>query len=197
MSDPILDYLAFIRPNHNWDENERQFLIKCLSVVRLNKKHIWQHAHQPMNAIAYVYQGLIQVHYDDNDGISHILDFADKGHYAVDYWAFIQQQNSNYQFTALEDSILICVHYDDYIQLKQRFIWFNLHHLQVMELIFLHYLDKNRQFLSDDASERYQAFLQKFPNLKNRVSIGQIASFLGIQRQSLTRIRKQLLKNDT
>ena len=47
-------------------------------------------------------------------------------------------------------------------------------------------------FLFDNAETRYLDFVKENPNLLNRVSLSYLASFLGIERQSLTRIRKKL-----
>jgi ABC-type amino acid transport substrate-binding protein len=47
-------------------------------------------------------------------------------------------------------------------------------------------------FLFDNAETRYLDFIKENPNLFNRVSLSYLASYLGIERQSLTRIRKKL-----
>jgi CRP-like cAMP-binding protein len=43
-----------------------------------------------------------------------------------------------------------------------------------------------------DATERYRTFLKKFPNLANRVPLQYVASYLGITKHSLSRIRKNI-----
>jgi DNA-binding MurR/RpiR family transcriptional regulator len=47
-------------------------------------------------------------------------------------------------------------------------------------------------FLFDNAETRYLDFIEENPDLFNRVSLSYLASYLGIERQSLTRIRKKL-----
>ena len=54
------------------------------------------------------------------------------------------------------------------------------------------YNDRIEGFLFNTAEERYLKFLQEQPSLMNRVSLTHLSSFLGIERQSLSRIRKRI-----
>jgi len=46
--------------------------------------------------------------------------------------------------------------------------------------------------MSEDAKERYLSFLEKFPNLANRIPLSYLASYLGITQSSLSRIRRNI-----
>jgi hypothetical protein len=48
------------------------------------------------------------------------------------------------------------------------------------------------QFLN--AEERYNKFIKEYPELFNRISLTHLASFLGMKRPSLSRIRKKMAK---
>ncbi len=49
-------------------------------------------------------------------------------------------------------------------------------------------------FIFQTAEERYIDFIHHYPGLFNRVSISHLCSYLGIERQSLTRIRQKLAR---
>ena len=53
-------------------------------------------------------------------------------------------------------------------------------------------MDRVRDFQILSAKERYLKFIKETPNLALNVSIENIASFLGMEPQSLSRIRKQI-----
>ena len=55
--------------------------------------------------------------------------------------------------------------------------------------------DRVESFLFNTAEERYLKFISENPDLIQRVSLTHLASFLGIERQSLSRIRSKLAKN--
>ncbi len=58
---------------------------------------------------------------------------------------------------------------------------------------FLRLQDIHISRLNLSAKERYEHFINKYPDISNRVNLGYIASFLGITQQSLSRIRAESL----
>jgi CRP-like cAMP-binding protein len=57
------------------------------------------------------------------------------------------------------------------------------------ELVEMHERLSSLQFMT--ASERYAAFLEKYPSLLQRVPLGVISSYLGITQETLSRIRSK------
>ncbi len=55
-------------------------------------------------------------------------------------------------------------------------------------------MEEKNILLGIPAKQRYLYFLSKHPDLAHKVPLKDIASYLGIKRQSLSRIRKQLLE---
>lgn len=53
-------------------------------------------------------------------------------------------------------------------------------------------VNKISPMMAEDATERYLSFLEKFPNLANRIPLSYLASYLGITQSSLSRIRKNI-----
>ena len=53
-------------------------------------------------------------------------------------------------------------------------------------------LERISPLVSQNDATRYQDFLQKFPQLANRVPLGHLASYLGMTQSSLSRIRKNI-----
>jgi CRP-like cAMP-binding protein len=49
-------------------------------------------------------------------------------------------------------------------------------------------------FIFQTAEERYLDFMKQHPALFNRISLSHLCSYLGIERQSLTRIRQKLAR---
>jgi CRP-like cAMP-binding protein len=57
-------------------------------------------------------------------------------------------------------------------------------------------IDRISSSLSKPAAERYQEFINKYPDMEQRIPNHQIASFLGITAQSLSRIRSQRMQKN-
>jgi hypothetical protein len=62
----------------------------------------------------------------------------------------------------------------------------------VTEEVLVQQQTRVESFLFEKAEERYLNFIKRSPNLFNRISLTYLASYLGIERQSLSRIRKKL-----
>ena len=65
----------------------------------------------------------------------------------------------------------------------------------VQKIVTKHHSEKisrRSELISQDGTERYLDFIQKFPTLVNRVPLSYIASYLGITQSSLSRIRKNI-----
>ncbi len=48
--------------------------------------------------------------------------------------------------------------------------------------------------LSQNAEQRYINFVEQYPELFKRISVSHLCSYLGVERQTLTRIRKKILE---
>ena len=60
----------------------------------------------------------------------------------------------------------------------------------IMQQALLDKIEIRNSYLGENAATRYQKFLMRQPEIALRVSLGDIASYLGITQQSLSRIRK-------
>jgi CRP/FNR family transcriptional regulator, anaerobic regulatory protein len=61
---------------------------------------------------------------------------------------------------------------------------------QIMQQRLLDKIDTRNAYLGNDAAARYQLFLMREPDIALRVALADVASYLGITPQSLSRIRK-------
>jgi len=63
------------------------------------------------------------------------------------------------------------------------------------EYQYIKRLRREMDLLSRTAEERYAGLLQRAPKLVSNISVKHLSSYLGIQPESLSRIRKQLMGN--
>ena len=65
---------------------------------------------------------------------------------------------------------------------------------KIFEPVYFGLLDKLRSTSTLTAKERYLWFLNKYPDVVDKVSLAEVANYLGIAPQSLSRIRAELIK---
>ena len=118
------------------------------------------------------------------------LDFAFDQQFCADYMSLLSKEQTPLQVVVLENSDMLRMTASSFEKLTQKTVG------SVIRLIAaeLSFIDKQQQqiaLLTQSAKERYDALLDRFPGLQNRIAQNHIASYLGITPQSLSRIRRQ------
>ena len=193
MKNAITTYLnSFQAICPNATIEELKYLESGLSVIELKPKHFFIHANTMQKEIGFVYSGLLRAFYIDNNGDEISVNFFRENRYATHYSAFITQTPSKYYFQCLEPTVLVTISYKHIQEGYERFPIFERYGRLVAEAVLKIQQKRIEGFLFDNAETRYLDFIKENPDLFNRVSLSYLASYLGIERQSLTRIRKKL-----
>lgn len=173
-------------------EAELTYLKSGLTVRGLKAKHFFIHANTIQKEIGFIYSGLIRAFYIDQNGNEISVNFIRENRYVTHYSAFITQTPAKYHFQCIEPTILVSISYQHIQEGYIKFPIFERYGRLVAEEVLKMQQKRIESFLFENAVTRYLEFVQENPDLFNRVSLSHLASFLGIERQSLTRIRKKL-----
>lgn len=154
------------------------------------KKH--QFLIQEGNAVLHefwILKGLLKTYIVDSDGKEHILHFAPEQHWTSDYFAFQYQQPAQLFVECIEDSSFLC------LQLADREHICN--HVPAMANFFR--IKSNRGYialqqrilalLTETAEQRYNNLISKYPSLIQRVPKKLLAAYLGVSRETLSRLK--------
>ena len=143
---------------------------------------------------AYLVKGCVKRYYIDPNGDEVILQFAVEDWWISDMVSFTEQVPSQLYIETLEETELLQITYPDkellFSQIPKLERAFRLLVQRAYSVL------ENRFFtgLTASAEERYLSFIKKYPVLLQRVPQYQIASFLGITPEALSRIRASLLR---
>ncbi|WP_236025434.1 Crp/Fnr family transcriptional regulator [Flavobacterium geliluteum] len=138
----------------------------------------------------FVVEGMMKLIFDDESGKEHILSFAMENWWETDYLAFHKRTQATMSLKCLEDTTVICLSFEDYHNLCAA--------VSKMEHFFLnkatsgHLASQQRilSLLASTAQERYFKLIHNYPSLTKRVSKSQLASYLGLSRETLSRLYK-------
>jgi CRP-like cAMP-binding protein len=173
-------------------KDELEYLQSGLTVIELKSKHFYIHANTIQKEIGFVFSGLIRAFYIDNNGNEISVNFISEGKYATHYSALITQTPCKYYFQCIEPSIIVIIPYKHIQEGYNKFPNLERYGRLVAEEVLKVQQRRIESFLFDNAETRYLDFVKENPDLFNRVSLSYLASFLGIERQSLSRIRNKL-----
>ena len=139
----------------------------------------------------YVVQGALQAFVIDLAGNNHTIQFAIEDWWITDVNSYIYRKPASMYITALEDSTLLQLDFAAEQQLKQanhRFeTLFRLH----AERAAAYHQRRLISSLTRTAQERYEEFVATYPLVMQRLPQYVIASYLGMTKGFLSRIRKQ------
>lgn len=178
----------------NVSHSALNYLKSGLRVVELQPKHFFIHANVIQQEIGFVFQGLIRAFYIDNQGNEITVNFVQENRYATHYTAFITRTPGKYYFQCIEPTILVNLSYDHIQTGYDKFPDIERYGRLIAEEVLKFQQKRIESFLFDTAEQRYLDFIKENPDLFNRVSLSHLSSFLGMERQTLTRIRQKLAK---
>jgi|SRR5450432_480370 len=140
--------------------------------------------------IAFIDSGLM-MHYSLYDGIEIPCNFSLEGEWMGSLKSFNSGAPTEVAIKALEDTWIRKISAEDTQQLflsSPRWLLFKNH---LVQQVFFNITQHNADLAMLDAKSRYYKFMREKPGLFNRVPQYNIAAYLGIKPQSLSRIRKE------
>lgn len=174
---------------------ELDYLLTGLTVSELKPKHFYIHANTIQKEVGFVFSGLLRAFYIDNSGNEISVNFIRENLYATHYSAFITQTPGKYYFQCLEPTIIVNLTYKHIQDSYNNFPNLERYGRLIAEQVLTIQQRRIESFLFDNAETRYLDFIKENRDLFNRVSLSYLSSYLGMERQSLTRIRKKLVHN--
>lgn len=181
-----------IRKITDFSEDECSMFIPYLNHKRLKKGEYLLEAGERVKEIAFVEKGVLRIFYFSKKGKEINNHFFLENDYAVPYLDFLKNRPSRYYIQALEDSELLTFSAASlqkaYDQSKN---WERFGRI-IAESAYAVATNRFESFLFLSARERYLQMLKDYPKFIQRIPLYHLASYLGIERESLSRIRKEI-----
>jgi CRP-like cAMP-binding protein len=142
----------------------------------------------------FVAKGCLRNYRVGEDGVEHILRFAIENWWASDSESYHNGTPSKNNIDALEDSELLLIEKEEFNNLVNNIPNFR----DFRDRLKTRSIDANQNRImsniSDTTEEKYSNFIKSYPDIFNRVPLHMIASYLGVSRETLSRIRNQYAK---
>lgn len=165
---------------------------KSLEVVRFKKKDFVFKEQELQNAIYFVIKGLVRSYYVNSKGDEKNAWFIQESEFITDYPSFLEDKTSNYSFQCLENCVMVKLPKAAIMQAYRDFPSIDKYGRLIAEEIIKMMQRRIESLLFLTAQQRYAYVLQQEKNLVNRISVTALSSYLGIERQTLTRLRKSI-----
>jgi CRP-like cAMP-binding protein len=187
-------------------ENFKKYLTDCFSITptewdilkqylkeeTIKKGDYFLNYNKISRKFGWINEGVFRYVYIAENGIEYTKYFVSETQFLSASESFNAQTPSTDAIEALTDATIYTLSYDNYFKLFDLMPnWGKL----VLALTNNCYGQKAKELspmVVWDAKTRYEYFVRSQPKLMQRVSLGQIASYLGMTQQSLSRLRKEL-----
>lgn len=169
---------------------EKEELLGRLTEQRVKRR---QFILQPTDGCKYytfVISGCFKMYGVDHNGAEHNIQFAAENEWIADISSFHSGTASQLYIEAIEPSVILQIDKTNLVYLYHHYPKFDRIFRVIIEEKFIELQNRVLQNISSTADERYESFLRQYPSLANRLPNTQIASYIGITPEFLSKIRR-------
>ena len=141
---------------------------------------------------SFVEKGMLRMFTVDEKGNEPILQFSSEGWWVADLYSFLTDEPSNYNIEALEDCELLLITKESWDILLEKIPAFERYFRILIQNSLIATQRRLMSSISETAEEKYIKLTNNFPGCIQRVPQHMIASYLGITRETLSRVRSQM-----
>jgi CRP-like cAMP-binding protein len=176
-----------------FSDDEIDLFINHMELKVLKKKEHHLMAGEVCNYSAYVKKGCLRRYIIDEHSKEIIVNFALEDYWVGDLESLISRKPSIYYFQALEESELLMLSYKNYCYLYNSLPKYKNFHDEKVKRNHYATIKKLSAAKSASPEEKYITLMQEQPQLFQRIPLHYIAAYLGIEPESLSRLRKRMV----
>ncbi|MEZ4772484.1 MAG: Crp/Fnr family transcriptional regulator [Bacteroidia bacterium] len=183
--------LAFVSKFPQFSDEEVKLIVENLVVEEYKKGTILLKEGEVSTQCYFILKGCIRQYFQMEDDEKTTAFFTEE-QAVVSFASYSAQIPANHYFACVEDCTVIVGDFEKEKEMYQKFPQLQALTRTMMEQDFGRTQENFATFITSSPEERYRHLLEKRPELLHRVPLHQIASYLGITPESLSRIRKRL-----
>lgn len=169
-------------------DTEFEYVLSHFTERRFTKHQFVVQNGQPVKFDYFILSGCLKSYHSDKDGKIHIIQFGMQDWWITDYQAYYNQAIASIDIDCIEDSEVLCLSYENREKLCAE--------LHKMEHFFRKKTNTRNvalqqrilSLMCNNAKERYDRLLEQYPQLFQKVPKHLIASYLGVTRETLSRL---------
>ena len=184
--------IEHLRQKINLTENEASIIVsKLKSRTYLKGQYIVQEG-DVCKYQTFVLSGKVRTFYLDENGNEHIIAFGIENWWIGDICSFTTQTSAEFNTHCLENTTVLQITYKDMQELYDLVPQLDRYFRLIIQKAYGNMSKRIVRNHSMSAKERYTVFVETYPEIVNRVPQYMVASYLGITKEFLSKIRKEL-----
>lgn len=187
---PLLDYINRVV---TLTEEEELKLSSLISSRKLLKGQYFLQQGDVCKFSGFVVSGCTKTFYVDEEGQEHVIMFSIEDWWTSDMGSYISQNPADFNVQCLENTELIQFSYESQQEMMQEIPKLERFFRIIIERAFVASQKRIVRNMSMSAKDRYLFFRSEYPKIEQRIPQYLIASYLGITKEFLSKIKSQLI----
>ena len=192
MREPLITYIKKYSPTP-LTETEIEVIKEVFVPRKLRKRQYFLQEGEVCKYVAFVVKGAMRQYSVDDKGMEHIIRLFIENWWTGDRESWVRQSPSGYSIDAWEDSTLLQMTLADYRSRLHNIPAIN-EMTKKMDENYAIAIQKRVSSISLSAEERYAELIKIHPEFLQRFPQHIIASYLGITKETLSRVRRNALR---
>ena len=185
---PVIDFFKNYLPLNG---EEKKLLESRMTQRQIKRKQMILQEGFVCKHYTIVEKGCFKMYGIDEKSNEHNISFASENDWIADLGSFYSEKPSKLFIEALEPSVILQIEKQDLLFLFMNVPKFDRNFRVIIEEKFIELQNRLLQNFSSSAQQRYLDFLEQYPKLALRLPNTQIASYLGITPEFLSKIRSE------
>jgi CRP-like cAMP-binding protein len=185
--DKLVEWLL----KNNVSQNFIDAHIKDFMVRKYKKGTLILSVGERQTRVGFILKGIIRAYSLDKEGEDISKHFSSENSWVYEY-SLLDGQPAEFFYEALEDCLVAEINVQNFLELINSDKHTTALFLQFSSKLYRKTEEKIVHFQQDNAKERYQWFLENYPDLERRINQEHIATYLGVTPSSLSRLKKEL-----
>ncbi len=192
MTEPFQSFYKFLQTIAVFSKSEFDKSLSSFQLKTLEKDENWIKKGTTCREIAFIKSGMLRSFYHDSNGNEVTSCFCVSGQMSTSFKSFITQSSSHLTIVAVERSELVTINYSRLQSLyKSVPIWQEINRL-IAEKEYLSLWNYAYSLNTETAIQKYLRLQKEQPYILQKAAVQDVASYLGITRETLSRIRKKI-----
>lgn len=184
----MANFIQFVNELSKLDKKATDELTNKLHTKTIQKGAYLLENGEKCRKIFFIDQGLVKTYFNGKDKAFIMKFFPENSMFTV-LDSYIQQTVSNYTILALETTTITFIYKSDLEALCTKHHSIETFFGKLISSASINMMKRISEMLEENATERYNHFVKEHSQLLQRISLGDLANYLGITQVSLSRIR--------
>ena len=179
----------------NLTQEEQNVIKSYVTPKKLRKKQYLLQEGDVCKFIAFVEKGALREYSLDENGNEHIIQFGLEGWIISDLYSFLTGEPATYNIDTLEDAELVLISKSAHDELLLNVAKYETYTRLQITGAYIAMQKRLTSIIGSSLEERYSSLMALYPNIVQRVPQHMIASYMGLQPETLSRLRRKMSKN--